>query len=269
MAMVMAKGNCTPRSAMGLLKHFNDLLATKKTKRIIQGISEILKYWIKCQRNHDQQNHMGNNHFKLPDILNLHIDYVWKTNIQKQTQSESVNKTHTHTPKKTLLSPFSHFPPESSTIYYMFVYIDLFKIPEKKNICYLGCPFKPNKQEKHLKMTYTLFKHPIALTKTNLPLGLPRAPCSCGLWVFRWARKYTSYRPARPTDVSTDQHFQHLHYMEQQNTLINSVYSVHFTIMIQLTLPWKCIHIQQRTTVKTHTYTFYSSDIIIFNSSNG
>ena len=70
MAMVMAKGNCTPRSAMGLLKCFNDLLETKETKGIFQGISEILKFWIKCQRNHDQQNHMGNNDFKLPDISN-------------------------------------------------------------------------------------------------------------------------------------------------------------------------------------------------------
>ena len=79
-----------------------------------------------------------------------------------------------------------------------------------------------NSLNKNMAYTYIYISFPSIQWyrhKNTLPLGFPRAPCWCGLLVFRWARRYMSYRPARSTDVSTNQRVQHVHYMEQHNTL--------------------------------------------------
>lgn len=157
-----------------------------------------------------------------------------KPTYRNNTRSEPVNKTHTQKKKLTTLPDF----PLSNRIFY---YIDLFKIPGKmaKHV-FLG--FSSNKTHKTNAKTWLIQLYPFQESnsidmywpKTNFRVA-PRAPCSCDLSVFRWARRYMFCRPARPTGVSTDQHFQHVHYMEQQNTLItliNSAHSVHDTIII-------------------------------------
>ena len=106
---------------------------------------------------------------------------------------------HTYT-KKTHSSP--RFPTFQQNLL-----LDLFKIPGKIKNMYSWVSFRTKHTRETLKRDlypYTLCKHPIVLTKTEFPLGFPRAPCSCGLLVFRWARRYMSYRPARPTDMPTD-----------------------------------------------------------------